>query len=295
MKNITITITFLFVIITTSFGQSNENYDVQLFGYWVTNEENSEASFQSHMLDAKLFMKPISKTKKNLLMVRAKLSYVKINYSGVNADLFSDLVDFYSIGSTIAYIRIFRNSKWSFSGAFVPQLNSNFTDGVNTDDIFINAAALFNYSNQDKSKISFGLTYTSTLGIPAPVPFINYWKSLSDMWEINLGFPKTCITSNINKKSSVDLYGEFQGFNGNISKDFKNEFFENNGIAQKISYRDIVTGFEYHYLIKSLLLKFNASYTVNREFELQNTDYDSTYSFDMGNNFNIGIGMSFNF
>ncbi len=86
-------------------------------------------------------------------------------------------------------------------------------DGIRGDDFYINAFALWNYSKSQNTKFSFGLAYTNTLGFPAPIHVVNYWKKFNEQWEMNLGFPRTNVPRHLNQNSSMVGYFEFQGYN----------------------------------------------------------------------------------
>jgi len=87
---------------------------------------------------------------------------------------------------------------------------------------------------------------------------------------------------------------ELKGYNGNISSGFNDPLFEKNRAAQRVSYRDILTGLEYSYKLNNILLNFDASYAINRNLKLQNTDNETAYKFDVSNGWNVGIGIAFN-
>ncbi len=295
MKKLAITGILFFCVITAALCQSKENYDLELYGHWVTNSKNSDASFQAHNLDAKLFTKTLSKDNRNILMLRAKFSHINIHFDNYQ-ELSSQIGTFYSAGTMLAYTKIFDNPKWRFSGVINPQLNSDFSNGFSFDDLYLNLAAIFHYRKQRNSMFSFGLSYASTFGFPAPIPYLNYWRLWDNKWELNLGIPRTSISRHINTKTKLVAFSEFQGYNGNIGESIQHQMFKKDRIAQKISYSDFVAGLELLYKIKeSILLKYYASYTIKREFEIQDSDYNTAYSFEMGNNFNIGVGLSFNF
>ncbi|MFT3738695.1 MAG: DUF6268 family outer membrane beta-barrel protein [Breznakibacter sp.] len=287
-------IIFQFLLISIGvFAQSSENYNISLEGHWVV-DDNSDAAFQSHGIRIKLLSKPFQQGKKGTIRVNAIYNYVEINYNE-NSELFSDLEHFHSVGFTLGYIKPFQNPRWTFVGMAIPVLNSNFTGGVSSRDLYINALLLFNYSKQKDTRFTMGLVYTSTFGYPAPIPVFSYWREWNKKWEMNFGFPKIDLIYHLNPKTSFMSYCEMQGFNGNISKSIHSPIFEDSRTARRISYSDILAGLEWQYKLNNLQFRFNTSYTLYREFELQNTDYKTAYDFDMGKNFNIGVGIDYKF
>lgn len=276
-----------------AWSQAQKSYDVSLSGRLV-GDGGSDASFQTVGLNVSLFKKPIKKGQKGIVSLSANYSTAYIEYKN-SQDFFDAIEDLQSIGVTLGYYRRLKNPKWSFIGRLSPKLNSNFTHGIQGDDFYISALALWNYSKQRNTTLSFGLAYSNTLGFPAPIPVINYWKRFNEKWEMNLGFPRTNITHHVTEKSSMIGYFELQGYNGNISENIVRSDFENQRIAERISYRDIITGLEYRYQVEKFQLKLNAGYTIDRRFELQNSDNDTAYTFNMENNINVGVGFGFNF
>ena len=285
--------TYLFFLSVSLYAQSTDNYDISFEGHWV-GDNNSDATFQAHSLRAKLLSQPFKEGKNGILSIHAMYDYIEISFKN-NDELFNNLEHFHSAGVMLGYYKQLKSPKWSFIGMVIPQLNSNFTDGIGGDDFYLNVLAILNYSRQKNTRLSIGLAYTNTLGIPAPIPIINYWKAWNDKWEMNLGFPRVNLTHHLNTKNSLVALIELKGYNGNISKDIASPIFEQSRGAQRISYRDVLSGLEWQYKLKSFRFKMNASYTLSREFKLQDTDNDTAYKFEMNNGFNVGVGVDFNF
>ena len=279
---------FLFV---NANAQSANGYDISLDGHWVGS--NSDAAFQSHSIHAKLLSSPINQGKDGVISVNGMYSFVNFTFEN-NKELFKDLDYFHSIGFALSYSRGLKNTNWYLTGMVIPQLNSNFTDGIKGGDFYLNAVLLATHMIRKDARLTIGLTYSSTLGFPAPIPIISYWKAWNDQWEMNLGFPKMYLTHHFNKKSSIMTLLELKGYNGNISSGFNDPLFEKNRAAQRVSYRDILTGLEYSYKLNNILLNFDASYAINRSLKLQNTDNETAYKFDVSNGWNVGIGIAFN-
>ncbi len=274
-------------------GQARKSYDIFLTGRWV-GDGGSEASFQTIGLEASLLKKPIKQGKGGVISLSANYVTAYVDYKNDN-DFFDDIENLQSMGLALSYYRRLKSPKWSFIGQLSPKLNSNFTDGIQGDDFYINAFALWNYSKSQNTTFSFGLAYSNTLGFPAPIPVVNYWKKFNEQWEMNLGFPRTNVTRHLNQNTSMVGYFEFQGYNGNISENINRSDLKKQRTAERISYRDIIIGVEYRYQVDKFQLKLNAGYTLDRQFELQNSDNDTAYKFDLENNINVGLGVGFNF
>lgn len=283
-------IAFLFFNVAL-FAQSPDNYDISLEKYRV-GDNNSATAFQTHSIQLKVLSQPLNQGENGILRIHAEYDYTKMNFNE-NKELFNDMEHFHSAKLMFGYIKQLTNPKWSFIGVVIPQLNSNFTNGISGDDFYCDVLAILNYSKQKNTRFSMGLAYINSRGFPVPIPVLNYWKAYNNKWEMNLGFPRVNLIHHFNNKNSLIAFSEIKGYNSNISKDINDPAFKANRKAQRISYRDILAGLEWQYKLKKYRFKINAGYTINCEFKLQDKDNDTAYKFDMNNNFNIGIGIDF--
>ena len=252
-----------------------------------------DAGYSSIQLSQQLFNLKFKNGQKGIFSSRFTYTYSNLHFNET-ALKFDDLEKFHTIGLNLSYVRRI-NARWSFLGMCMPQLKSNFSSALQGDDFYINAFALFNYAKNRDPKFTVGLAYISTLGFPAPIPIFMYWVNLNIKWKIAIGFPRLSATYSINKKSRLDLYLEMAGMNANISNPLTHPDFIDNKEAQKISYRDIISGAEYIYTLKNVQLFFNIGYSLNRNMELQDADYKKVYSYDVKNNFNFGLGFKYRF
>lgn len=282
----------ILLVSSMTFGQLGNQYDWNIQSR-IVGDDGSDASFYTVGISKNIFKLPLEKGTKGIIQVGIDYDYAHVNFT-MDDDVLEKIENLHNIGLTIDYFRKL-SPKWSVMGRLNPQLNSNFTKGIKGDDFYLNAFGLVNYSKTKNSRLSFGLAYSNTLGYPAPIPVINYWKRFNEKWEMGLGFPRTSITRSLSETSKLIGYTELQGYNGNISETIQHSTFSSNREAERISYRDIIAGIEYRYQIKKFQLKVSGGYTVNRNFELQNSDNKTAYKFNMENNLNFGVGLGFNF
>jgi hypothetical protein len=283
---------FIIHISLFTFAQEGNQYDVEIKSRSV-GDKDSDASFHTIGIKTTLFKNPIKKGENGIIGLDFSYKYINLKYT-VESELFHDIEDFHSVGLSLNYLKKI-NEKWIFIARLNPQLNSNFTGKITGDDFYFNAAALFNYSNSQNSRFTFGLAYTNTLGTPDPIPVISYWRRLNEKWQMSLGFPRTNLTYLLNPKSSFTGYLEQQGFNANISENIQSGSFTGQQIAERISYRDATSGIEYRYRLKKFQIRANGGYTLARKFMLQDSNNDAAHEFDMNKNFSVGLGLSFNF
>ncbi|TKG93956.1 hypothetical protein EYV94_14460 [Puteibacter caeruleilacunae] len=281
-------ISILLLISSTAFAQNTNNrYDLEIESRYVTNNK-SDAAFKATRIKQHLLAIPV---KNKFLNIGLDYSYVNIEFREENS-INHDLRDFHKIGFSLSYQSQI-NDSWTMTTQLTPRINSNLTDGIKSEDLNINALLLFNHSKSRNSLLSLGVIYSNKLGHPAPFPIINYWKQFNSKWRMNLGLPRMSLSHCISNKSTITGFAEYQGFSSNIGNDINNQSFRQNRTAEKISYKDIITGLEYIYKTKQCKFSLSGGYTLNRTFELRNNNKDTAYKFDMSNNFYIGFNASF--
>jgi len=293
MKLLSIFLYFLSAILISfpSHAQMGANHYNLDFESKITGGNNSDVSVQSVGFQKQLFKVLFKKGQKGIFNTSLNYKYAHLNFNS-NKILFSDLENFNSVGVNFSYIRRM-NQKWSFIGMLNPQLSSNFTGKLTADDFYLNIIGLLNYSRKANNRLTFGLVYSNSMGVPFPIPVISYWHKFNDKWQMNLGFPRLGMTYSLNPTSDFSGYIEFAGMNANISQNISDPMFKEGRMAEQINYNAIISGIEYHYHISKLQIKLNIGYSLGEVFELQDSNNDTAYEFEMGNNINIGIGVGF--
>lgn len=293
MKKLIFLLFSLLLISFPSFSQmGGNNYDLTInskFG----GGNNSDVSMSSVGFNKGLSTIMFKKGQKGIFKTSLNYTYYQLKFN-TQQSLFSNLEKFHSLGLNFSYIRRL-NQKWSFIGMLNPQFSSNFTGKLTADDFYLNLIALLNYSSKQNNRLTFGLVYSNSMGLPFPIPIISYWKKFNDKWQMNLGFPRMGTTYTLNPKSDLSAYIEFDGMNANISQNMSHSLFEDGVMAEQINYNAVISGVEYHYHIMKFQFKLNLGYTLGQVFELQDSNNDRAYEFDMGSNLNFGIGMGFKF
>lgn len=293
MKRLTLLLFSLFMISNPSFSQmGGNNYDLTINSKFGGGNK-SDVSVGSMGFNKDLSIIMFQKGQKGIFKTSLNYTYYHLNFN-THETLFSDLENFHSVGVNFSFIRQM-NQKWSFIGMLNPQLSSNFTDKLTSDDFYLNVIALVNYSSKQNNRLTFGLVYSNSMGIPFPIPIISYWKKFNDKWQMNLGFPRMGTIYTLNPKSDLSAYIEFDGMNANISHNISNPMFEEDRMVEQINYNAVISGVEYHYHINKFEIKFNVGYSLGQVFELQDSNNDVAYEFEMKNNFNIGVGVGFKF
>jgi len=136
--------------------------------------------------------------------------------------------------------------------------------------------------------------YANTFGSSLPLPYINYWKRFNEKWEMNIGFPRTGLTTTLSDRVKIHSFLELQGYSSNISKNIKNDKFIENRTAERMNYKDSSVGLEYEYRFNKWILKTKAGYTLKREFTLENGDDEIAYEFSVDKNLFVGLSFGLN-
>lgn len=145
------------------------------------------------------------------------------------------------------------NDAWRFIGILTPRLASNFTDGVTSDDFFINVTAILLKEKKDVDKpfrIVLGLTFNSTTGLPIPLPFISYYKKFHPKWSYTLGIPKINFKYYPNKRNTLQMALLLDGYFINVQDDI---LLPDVTIGSRISLSALVGVFGYQYNITKLM------------------------------------------
>lgn len=134
---------------------------------------------------------------------------VGVDYSGIKYDFGRELPfdedviqNLYVIDLNLAYVYTY-NEDWRFIAVVTPRLASNFTDGWQNQDFFMNitAGAFKEKKNIDKPyKLVLGLSYNSAAVVQIPLPVVFYEKAFHPNWTYTLGVPKNGLKYIIKKK-----------------------------------------------------------------------------------------------
>jgi len=232
--------------------------------------------------------------KGSFLVNGIRYSNAKINFNRSFSFSTVELEEFHTIEYTIGYTFLL-NEKWRFTAQLAPRLTSNFTDNVTLDDVIINGGIILirTLNNKKRSRLSVGLTYNQTIGIPAPIPFITYWREVNKNFTYTLGFPITKAKYFINdKKTSFEAFTRLDGYFANLS----NDILVDGRTAESISLSQVITGLGFDkYYGKHSNLFVKVGYTLRNSLRLNEGLSDDIFDFDLSNGFYFRGGFKFNF
>lgn len=197
---------------------------------------------------------------------------------------------------SLGYTQPLKNN-WRFGGRLGVLIASNFDKAraVN-DDYFLSASAYFikNEKKRDDGgkpwQLVVGVQYSTTVGRPFPLPYLNYYREFKEDWSFTVGAPKMNLKYRFDEKNSVQLYARLDGFYANIQEDVETT----GGIADNVSMTIAMLGPGYQYnFTKHISVYFYAGYTVLNEIRLRNPDGDDVKIVNDVNTFYSRAGIKF--
>jgi hypothetical protein len=184
---------------------------------------------------------------------------------------------------------------WRFGTRVGVLMASNFDSGsVKSDDTFISASAYFIKNKKDNPdgkpwRLVVGVQYSTRIGRPFPLPYINYYREFTPKWSYSVGAPKMNLKYRFNEKNNVQLYASLDGFYANIQNDIMTD---SAGVGDNISLTTVVSGAGYEYAItKYLKLYAYAGYTLLNDIRLRDEDGEDTKTINDSNTFYSRAGI----
>lgn len=237
---------------------------------------------------------PIKIKGDNYLILGAEYNRVLLNLKEDYPFNTNDLSALNIIDLNIAYT--FKASeKWRLGLKVTPRIASTLNGTISKDDLFLNGG-FFAIKDRTKADIDkpyrliLGLTYNTTVGLPIPLPFVNYYRRINDRWSFVAGVPKSNLKYYFNENSIVQVFGSLDGYFANLQK----PIIINGQNADNISLSVAVTGLGYEYCFSKHLVGYLYSgYTLRLNNRLRNGDRDEILELDQRNAFYLRTGIKF--
>ncbi|MBP2830747.1 hypothetical protein J8281_00990 [Aquimarina sp. U1-2] len=292
LKHVQIFICFLFVITMQS-----QVSDLARLEYTYFPQRNSDNSFRRLRVFAKY---PVKLNDKGSYLVPG-IEYQNVNFIYRDETFFdtSDLERFSSFTGSLIYTFKLKNN-WRFVAQTGLMIASNFEgDGINADDTIFTGALLFLKDKTDASvakpwRLIFGVRYSTTAGIPIPLPFINYYREFRPNWSYVIGVPKTNIKYTFKEKNVVQGFVTLDGFFANIqnNKRFTDLPNTEEKIANSISMTIVLAGLGYErYLTNHLVVYSYAGFTLVNDIRLRDDDQEDVLTINDQNSLYIRAGI----
>ncbi len=262
---------------------------------------------------------PINKEKKNYLVIGLEYRYVDISIKDnedilafmgpvpPNENIQDNLVT--SVQQIDAYLGYTwtANNDWRFGLKFGPKFQSDFKDGLQSDDVLYEGAV---YAIKDKKndtldgnkpyRLVLGLTYSTTPGRNFPLPILNYYKEFRPNWTYTLGVPKTNVRYylNDNHKDALQAFATLDNVYANIQQNFVPISDQNSDgkVAESIQETIGLLGLGYeHFFTKHLLFYGYAAHSVYNDFRLEDGDGNKIYKINTENSPYFRAGLKFKY
>ncbi|CAN5139896.1 hypothetical protein BH23BAC2_BH23BAC2_16960 [soil metagenome] len=214
----------------------------------------------------------------------------------------NDLDRFQSFAASLGYTYKM-SEKWRFGIEGGLMAASNFETGeLIGDDLIYTGAVYFIKTTEDERYIDpvrliLGLSYSTTSGIPFPLPVINYYKRFDPKWSYSLGVPKSNLKYYIDEKNSLQAFVTLDGFFANIQNNFPitpNSSSSNLQMAENISMTIVLAGLGYEYnFTDNLSLYLYAGHTLRNDIRLRDGNLDKVYTINETNSFYGRSGLKF--
>lgn len=207
------------------------------------------------------------------------------------ADIFND---FYSISYGIGYFRAL-SPKWKMMVNLKPTVSGLQHEKVNFKSFNMFCTAILIHPLKNDVNLSFGVTYSTVTGIPAPIPVVAFsWDSPSKKWHYDIGIPRLNIlykpTKRLEFETTMLMTGDYYNTDGKLTykaddgvTDIKPEDIRINNMAAGIKCR--------LKLYKMLKVQADLGYTFRRKYEFL-VDNDPVYEFNLSNDIYTGIKLS---
>ncbi|WP_231928699.1 DUF6268 family outer membrane beta-barrel protein [Formosa sp. Hel1_31_208] len=188
------------------------------------------------------------------------------------------------------------SENWRLGFKFNPRIASTLTNSLTSDDIFINGGA-FAITDRTKDetikrpyRLTLGLTYNTTAGVPFPLPFVNYYRRVNEKWSFSVGVPKSNIKYFFNEKSIFQTFAGLDGYFAHVQRPLLIDGKKVNNISLSLG----VGGLGYEYLFtKHLVAYMYAGYTFRLNNVLRDENRDEVFKLDDVNAFYLRTGIKF--
>lgn len=232
---------------------------------------------------------------KNYLVVGAEYNRIILNLEDnypfdVNSLNTVNIIDF-NLGYT------FKTSEfWRIGLKINPRIASTLNGNVTMDDVFLNGGVFaINDRTGDAStkkpyRLILGLTYNTTVGLPIPLPFVNYYRRLNKNWSFSAGVPKSNLKYYFNDSSILQAFATLDGYFANLQRPIIIDGQEANNISLSVA----VGGLGYEYCFTdNLVVYLYSGFTFRLNNILRNDEREEILKLDQRNAFYLRTGIKF--
>lgn len=284
-------------ICSVSHGQTTDLARIEYTFFPQSDSDNSFRRFRSFVNF------PFKLNDKGAYLIPG-IEYENTNLKYQDNALFNtgELERFQSFEFTLGYTYEI-SGKWRFGVQAGTKVASNFEKGdILNDDVIYTGAVFFIKTTEDERyeepvRLILGLAYSTTSGIPFPLPVINYYKKFGSNWSYTLGIPKSNLKYYINDKNSLQGFATLDGFFANIQRNFDVNPMNTSSddIADNISMTIVLAGLGYEYnFTDHFSFYLYTGHTLLNNIRLRDDNLDKVYTINETNSFYGRGGLKFN-
>ena len=279
-------ITLLFILLISL--PTMAQFDRELVGvdFVRLGDENSKNSVKFQKYSFRLTIPKRLNEKGSFLINKFEYAKTGIDYSS-GPSILKDLERFHTVSYTLGYRRSLKNN-WSLIGMLTPQISSNFRSSLEWEDLQLRGLVMFTKPIKPTLRLSLGVMYGTTTGVPLPLPVLSMMWKPSPKWTVNVGFPRLGIGYELSPKTKIGADLFMVGDNFTLTKDL---FYINEKI-DNIRIMNLGGGLNLSQeLSKYLKLKVQTGYTFYRKFEFLGGK-DSVLDYNLDNDLYLKVGLS---
>ncbi|MGY5352226.1 hypothetical protein ACXGQW_06650 [Wenyingzhuangia sp. IMCC45533] len=256
--------------------------------------ENSKFSFTRNRFSVNY---PFKLNDKNYLISGINYNRIdaKINIDGLSENFNSDVTQFRQYEFNMAFIHQLSSTK-KIIAQFKPGLSSNFSSNKIFKEDFVVTVGLGIIIDKRKEAIEkpyrliLGAAFSGTSGVPFPLPFISYYRKLSERREFTLGIPKINYKFLFREgKSKLGLLARLEGFNSSIQDNVSH----NNNRVNRLRATLIVGGLGYEHFFTKHIIFYSAFDRVLIDRVRLNFDNDEIKKIETSKDYFFKVGIKF--
>lgn len=278
------------------YSQSTDLARVEYTYFPQTDSDNSFRRFRS------FFNFPIALNEDGAYLVPG-LEYRNTNLKFEDFALFDtgDLERFQSFTVSLGYT-FKMNDLWRFGAEGGFKIASNFQLGeILADDIIYTGSFYFIKIKEEEQSIEpwrliLGLQYSTTSGIPFPLPIVNYYKRLDQKWSFSAGTPKSNIKYYFDDRNSMQAFVTLDGFFANIQNNFYVDpaRTQQSSMAENISMTIVLAGLGYELnFTENISLYIYGGHTLINDIRFRDGNLNKVYTINDINSFYGRTGLKF--
>ena len=249
-------------------------------------DENSRNSVKFQKYSFRLAIPKRLNDKGSFLINKFEYAKTNIDYSS-GPGILKDLERFHTVSYTLGYRKPLKNN-WSLIGMLTPQISSNFRSSLEWEDVQLRGLLMFTKPIKPTLRLSLGVMYGTTTGIPLPLPVLSMMWKPAPKWKVNVGFPRFGVNYAMGPKTNLGADLFMVGDNFTLTKDL---YYIDNKI-DNIRIMNLGGGINFsQQLSKYLKFKFQTGYTFYRKFEFLG-GRDSVLDYNLDNDMYFKVGLS---